>query len=212
MESQIGLSITLVIVIITALISIQGFNNQGIVERLKHSPYAETRNKEWYRLITSGFVHGGWLHLIINMFVLFEFGRLIEMHFVVFFGQTGRFIYLVMYLLAIAAGDLPSLLKHKDNPGYGSIGASGAVSAIVFIYIILYPWHMLYLYGILPIPAILGGIAYLAYSSWASKKQTSRIDHLAHFYGAVFGVVFIFALKPSLVVEFFKKLIDIPFL
>lgn len=206
------MSITLVIVIVTALISIQGFSRPGIIEKLKHSPYLEVRNNEWYRLITSGFVHGGWLHLLINMFVFYGFGELIELHFVEFFGNTGRFLFLAMYILSIAAGDLPTLLRNRDNPQYASVGASGAVSAIVFIYIILYPWKMLYLYGILPIPAIIGGVAYLIYSSWASRQQHSRIDHLAHFYGAVFGVVFMIALKPSLAVDFVQKLLDVPFL
>ena len=197
--------ITIALVVITSLISIQGFSRPGIVERLKHSPYREKHAREWYRLVTSGFVHGGWFHLIINMFVFYEFGRLIEAHFIQFFGNAGGFIYLLMYVLSIAAGDLPSLVKHRDNPHYASIGASGAVSAIVFIYILIYPWRMLYLYGILPIPAIVGGIAYLWYSSWASKNQQSRIDHMAHFYGAVFGVIFVICLRPILAVEFAHK-------
>ena len=106
------MSITLVIVIVTAIISIQGFNRPAMVDRLKHYPYTETRSREWYRLITSGFVHGGWIHLLINMFVFYEFGHIIEANFVAFFGQPGRFIFLVMYLLSIVAGDLPTLFPN----------------------------------------------------------------------------------------------------
>ena len=206
------MSITLVIIIITVLVSIQGFSRIAIVEKLKHHPYSEVRNGEWYRLLTSGFVHGGWVHLLINMFVLYSFGAHIEQVFAGIWGTTlGLIMYLVMYLAAIIAGDLPTLARHKDNPAYASIGASGAVSAVVFIFIFLYPWEMLYLYGILPIPAIVGGIAYLIYSSWASRKSNDRIDHLAHFYGAVFGVVFMIAFKPSLVGHFIRSVSDLPF-
>jgi membrane associated rhomboid family serine protease len=206
------LSITLVIIIVTALISVQAFSRPGIIERLKHHPYSEVRHGEWYRLLTSGFVHGGWVHLLINMFVLYSFGRIIEMEFLGLWGPTlGRIMYLVMYLLAIVAGDLPSLVRHKDNPAYASIGASGAVSAVVFIFILLYPWEMLYLYGILPIPALLGGIAYLIYSSWASRNRNDRVDHMAHFYGAVFGIIFMIAFKPSLLQHFINSVMDFPF-
>lgn len=206
------MSITLVIIILTALVSVQGFSNPGIVERLKHHPYSEVRNGEWFRLLTSGFVHGGWVHLLINMFVLYSFGSLIENVFLGIWGSTlGRILYLVMYLLAIIAGDLPSLLRHKNNPAYASIGASGAVSAVVFIFILLYPWEMLYLYGIIPIPAIIGGIAFLIYSSWASRNRNDRVDHMAHFYGAIFGIVFMIAVKPSVLEHFFVSVIDLPF-
>jgi membrane associated rhomboid family serine protease len=194
------------------LISLQGFSRVGVIERLKHHPYSEAHNGEWFRLLTSGFVHSGWLHLLINMLVLYSFGGLIESVFVSLWGPTaGRIMYIAMYLTAIVAGDLPTLAKYKDNPAYASIGASGAVSAVVFIYIFLFPWEMLWLYAILPIPAIIGGIGYLIYSSWASRSRNDRIDHMAHFYGAIFGVVFMIAFKPSLVGHFIQSITDLPF-
>ena len=206
------MSITLVIIIVTSIISVQAFSRPGIIERLKHHPYSEVRHGEWFRLLTSGFVHGGWVHLLINMFVLYSFGSHIETVFLGLWGTTlGRIMYLVMYLLAIVAGDLPSLARHKDNPAYASIGASGAVSAVVFIFILLYPWEMLYLYGILPIPALIGGVAYLIYSSWASRNRNDRVDHMAHFYGAVFGIIFMIAFKPSLLQHFISSVMDFPF-
>jgi membrane associated rhomboid family serine protease len=206
------MSITIIIIVFTCLISIQAFSRYGILERLKHYPYVEIRNREWYRLLTSGFVHGGWVHLIINMLVLFMFGEHIEKIFESLWGPTvGRTLFLVMYLMAIVVGDLPTLVKHKDNPAYASIGASGAVSAVVFIFILLYPWEMLYIYGIVPVPALLGGIGYLIYSSWASRRQNDRIDHLAHFYGAVFGVVFMIVLKPQLMLYFIDQVSNLPF-
>jgi len=203
------MSITVIILIITCLISYQCFNNQSLFERLKHSPYLESRNKEYHRLITSGFVHGGWLHLFINMFVLYEFGQFIEDSYIQLFGVTmGRVSFLLMYILTIIAGDLPTYFKHRNNPGYASVGASGAVSGIVFIYILFLPWSKIYLYGIIPIYSILAGIAYLAYSSWASKKRRDNIDHMAHFYGAIFGLLFTIALKPELLSRFIDQLVN----
>lgn len=206
------MSVTILIVVVTALISIQAFSKPGMLDKLKHHPYSEVRNGEWYRLLTSGFVHGGWVHLLVNMFVLYMFGEYIEQAFVSLWGATfGRVLYLVMYLLAIVAGDLPTLIRQKDNPGYASIGASGAVSAVLFIYILLNPWETLWLYAIIPIPAIIAGVGYLIYSSWASRNQQDRIDHLAHFYGALFGVVFVIVLQPRLIGYFIERVSDLPF-
>ena len=203
------MSITVIILIITCLVSYLCFNNQSLFESLKHSPYLESRNKEYHRLISSGLVHGGWLHLFINMFVLYEFGQYIEDTYIQLFGVTmGRVNFLLMYVLTIIAGDLPTYFKHRNNPGYASVGASGAVSGIVFIYILLQPWSQIYLYGIIPIYSILAGIAYLAYSSWASKKSRDNVDHMAHFYGAIFGLVFTVALKPQLLGRFIDQLMN----
>ena len=147
------------------------------------------------------------------MFVLYEFGRRIEIYYLDFFGlQMGRMMYVAMYLLTIIAGDIPTLIKHRDNPNYGSIGASGAVSGILFIYILIHPWHTLSLYVIIPIPAIIAGIGYLWYSSWSSKRGTDRIDHLAHFYGAWLGMLFTVAFKPSLILDFVESVSQVPWL
>jgi membrane associated rhomboid family serine protease len=206
------MSVTIVLIILTGIISFQAFSKIGMLEKLKHHPYSEVHNGEWYRLLTSGFVHNGWIHLLINMFVLYVFGEHIEQVFTSLWGEMlGRILYLVMYLLAIVAGALPTLIKHKDNPAYASIGASGAVSAVVFIFILLNPWELLYLYAIIPIPAIVGGVLYLIYSSWASRRRNDRVDHMAHFYGALFGVIFVIILKPYLFLYFIDRVTDLPF-
>ena len=207
------LSITLIIVAVTCLVSIASFNNRQLFEQLKHYPIAEHRNSEYYRLISSGFVHGSWWHLGINMFVLYEFGRAVEYIFTGFFGETiGRTIFLVAYLLMIVIGDIPTFIKHKNNPAYGSIGASGAVSGILFMYILYYPWQNLYLYFAIPIPAIVLGVLYLFYSSWASKNQQDLIDHEAHFFGAVGGVFLMSLLIPTSFPNFIQKFaLGLPF-
>ena len=201
------MSITLAICIITGIISFQGFNNPRIVDRLKHYPVAEHRNGEYYRFLSSGFVHGGWLHLLINLFVLYQFGPIVEQVYAQLFGEiAGPAIFLVMYLTCIIVADLPTYFKHKDNPSYAAIGASGAVSGVVFIYILFFPWAQLSLYGIIPFRAIVGGIAYLVYSSWASRNKYDRVDHSAHFFGALYGIVFTLILKPGIAGLFIEEL------
>lgn len=206
------MSITLIFVILTVIVSYQGFTRPGVIEQLKHWPYREKRYNEWYRFITSGFVHGSWIHLGVNMYVLYVFGEVIENSYLNIFGETmGRINFILLYVLTIIAGDIPSYFRFRNQPAYASIGASGAVSGIIFIYILLNPWNTLLLFFIVPVPAIILGIGYLWYSSWASKNSHDNIDHLAHFYGALFGILFSIALKPDLAMHFLRKLQDIPF-
>ncbi len=203
------MSLTIIIVIITGLISYRCFEDRALFDKLKHHPYSEAHNKEWYRMITSGFVHGDWVHLGINMFVLWQFGEIVESLFVQSFGMTmGKVNYLLLYFLTIIFADIPSLLKHKDNRHYSAVGASGAVSGILFVFILFMPWHILRLYGIIPIPGIIAGIGYLVYSSWADKRGGGRIAHDAHLYGALFGFLFAIILKPSFFTMFMERLIN----
>lgn len=203
------MSITLIIIILTCLVSYQALNNQSMFQQLKHSPYLEARDNEFYRFVTSGFVHGSFPHLFINMYVLYIFGESVENYFVQVFGEgMGRINYLLLYLLAIVVGDLPTYTKHKENPAFASVGASGAVSAILFVFILFNPWSTLLLFFIIPCPAILAAILYVIYSTWASKNQNDMIDHDAHLYGAIFGFLFAIALKPSLFETFMERLMN----
>ena len=206
------LSVTLLIIIFTALISYQGFSKYEVINRLKHYPAREFESKEYYRLLTSGFVHADWTHLLVNMFVLYSFGNYIESFIVNEFGNTqGRIIYLLLYLLNIIIANIPTTIKNSHNPGFSSIGASGAVSGIIFIFILLQPWSILYLFFIIPVPAIIAGVAYLIYSSWAARQEHGRLDHLAHFGGAIAGMLMISLLKPSILSHFLYKLVhDFP--
>jgi len=203
------MSLTLIIVIITGLISYQAFNNRSMMEQLKHYPYAEARNKEYFRFLSSGFIHNDWVHLLINMFVLYSFGEILEQVFLQIFGEMmGRINYLLLYLFSIVFASIPSFLKHRNNPSYGAVGASGAVSAVLFSFLIFYPWEMIYLYAIIPIPGIVAGLAYLAYSHWASKNRNDNIGHDAHFYGSVFGFLFTIVLQPSQFSAFLQRLVQ----
>ncbi len=202
------MSVTLIIIIFTAIVSIQAFSRADIFEKLKHHPYTEHRNKEYYRWLTSGLIHADYVHLFINMFVLWQFGGVVEKIYQSLFGDTlGMFLFVLMYFSAIVFSDLPTFRKHKDNPHYSAIGASGAVSAIVFTFILFYPWASMSLYGIIPFRAILGGVAYLIYEQWASKNSNDNIGHDAHFAGAIYGMMFTILLKPSIYNDFVEQII-----
>lgn len=202
------MSITLILIIVTGLISYQAFERPGMLQALQHHPFTEENNKEYYRLLTAGFVHGSWMHLLINMFVLYQFGVFVEYEFIELFGETmGRINYLALYLLTIVAANIPTFFMHRGSPYFASVGASGAISGILFVFVLFNPWSTLLLFFILPIPAIVAAVLYLVYSSWASKNQSDRIDHAAHFYGALFGMLFALVLKPSLLGFFLDRLI-----
>ncbi len=203
------ISITLLIILFTSFISYQGFSRYDIIDRLKQYPYREMHTKEYYRLLTSGFVHADWTHLLVNMFVLYGFGEYIESYLVHQFGTPkGQITYLILYLLNIILANLPTTFRQAQNPGFSSIGASGAVSGMVFIYILLNPWSILYLFFIIPVPAIIAGVGYLAYSSWAANKGHGRLDHSAHFAGALAGMAMIILIHQEIVADFFHKLVS----
>ncbi|MBK7525742.1 MAG: rhomboid family intramembrane serine protease [Saprospiraceae bacterium] len=208
------MSITLLIIIFTCLVSLAAFNNQDFFNKLKQHPVSEYRHKEYYRMLTSGFLHGDYLHLFLNMFVLYEFGKYVESFVVSQFDNLmiGRVMFIVIYLFIIVAADIPTFLKHKTNPYFASIGASGAVAGILFMYIMLNPWAMLGLFAIIPVPAILFGGLYLWYSSWASKNSHDLVDHDAHFFGAVTGMIILVAIQPSVFGIFIQEVIQgLPF-
>ncbi|MBK8519248.1 MAG: rhomboid family intramembrane serine protease [Saprospiraceae bacterium] len=203
------MSATLVLVIITSIISIFCFSNKRWFDHLKHYPLLENQNKQYYRWLTSGFVHGSYIHLFVNMFVLHEFGRTVEDYLIFHFGYAGGIVlFTFTYLLIIVMGDIPTYFKNKENYSFASVGASGGVSGIIFIYILLFPWHNLYLFAIVPLPAILFGVLYLWYSTWASKNQNDMIDHEAHFYGAVAGILIAIITRPDIIHEFITHLVN----
>jgi len=205
--------ITIALSIIIFAISLQGFNNIAFFERFKHDPYRVFRDKEYYRLLTSGFLHGSWIHLLINLFVFWQFGRFVEEYiFISSFGQVvGSVLYLLLFFLSVIVANIPGTFKHRNNPYFGSIGASGAVSAILFSYVLLNPWGKIYLYAIIPIYTVVAALLYLGYSHWASRNSRDNIDHSAHFYGAVFGFIYTILVNPSILGYFIDRLtIDFP--
>lgn len=193
------MSHTLIIIIITALISFSAFNNSRIYNDLIMYPPAINRG-QYYRLLTSGFIHADFMHLIFNMLTLWFFGKVLEERYFMYFG---KFTFLIFYLAAITLSDLPSYIKHKNNSSYASLGASGGVSAILFAYIILAPWSTIYLF-FLPVPAIVFGVVYLVYSQYMARKGGDNINHDAHFWGAVIGVAGVLLLDKEAIPRFIQ--------
>ena len=185
---------TLIIVIITSAISVIAFSNRTLFVRFQFNPYQVYHRKEWYRILTHGVLHADWAHLIINMFVLFSFGEVIENAFHFMAARTWMKFpmlwYVFFYLLALVISSLTTLRKHKDDVWYNSVGASGAVSAVLFCSIFFYPQMTLLFMGVIPIKAYIFGPLYLLYSYYAARKAGDNINHDAHLLGAVFGFLF----------------------
>tara|TARA_A100001015_G_C14944486_1_gene694022 strand:- start:852 stop:1487 length:636 start_codon:yes stop_codon:yes gene_type:complete len=199
-------SYTIILIIITCIISFITFNNEEIKSNLLFSPYQYVNYKKWWILISHGFIHADFLHLFFNMYVLYIFGPTLEFYFINS-SELGAFYYIGFYLLGIIFSTLPSILKHKNNPIYNSLGASGAVSSVVFAYIIIYPLRELGLILIpgLFLPGFIFGIIYLLAEHYLSKKQYSNIAHDAHISGSLFGVFFIVIYDFNNLLIFFQK-------
>jgi len=195
---------TTLIIIITVIISIAAWQNKALLNRLIFYPPAVTRG-QWDRFVTHGFIHADSMHLLFNMFTLYFFGRVIEGLYRPFVFGYG---FVLFYVLAIVAAMIPSYFKNKDNASYLSLGASGGVSAVLFAFILIAPWESIYLFAILPIPAIVFAVAYVAYSIYADKRGGSGINHMAHLWGGAFGVVATIILRPQILPHFFAALLN----
>jgi membrane associated rhomboid family serine protease len=177
------LSLTTIIIIITVLVSYISFSNRELLFKLLLWPYRMKREPvEYYRILTSGFVHNDTTHLIVNMLTFYFFADAL-------LGVVGNVHFLILYCSAIIVANLPSVVKNKDKYESMALGASGGVAAIVFAYIYLSPWNLLYLFFIVPIPAILFAIIYVVYS-YKMKDKDSKIGHEAHLWGAVYGFLY----------------------
>lgn len=201
---------TYLVIAITAIISFAAFGNSVFFQRLLLNPYIVFNRNEWYRLISHAFVHANFLHLFVNMIVLLSFGRYVESIFqqLLTIGsiRLPQLHFIILYLGAAIISTLTTLKKHKNDPYYQSVGASGAVSAIVFFSIFFSPLEKLYLMAIIPIPGIVFAFAYLAYSNYMSRKGGDNINHDAHFVGAVFGFIYPILIDPKLFLFFLRQL------
>lgn len=188
--------ITYTIICITVIISFICFNNRQLFEKLALNPYQIMHRHEWYRIITHGFVHADETHLFVNMFTYWSFGTYIETIFEE--AGWGTINYVLLYFGAMIIASLPDLIRYRNAAWYRSIGASGAVSAILFTSIFLSPWDKILLFAVIPIPGILFGVVYLIYCQYMARKGGDNINHNAHFYGALFGFVFPIFMNPHL--------------
>jgi membrane associated rhomboid family serine protease len=199
------LSVTLIIIIITSLVSFGGFNNEKIINDLIFYPPAITQRNQWYRFFSCGLIHGDLAHLIFNMVSLYMFGEFVEMAFSspILFGEKGKLLYTGMYLLAQFFCLLPTFAKHKNDYYYRSLGASGAVSAVVFAGILFNPTAKIGFFFIPPvIPGFIFGPVYLIASTYLEKQAKDNINHSAHIWGALFGIGFIITAAAALKTDY----------
>ncbi len=202
------MSITIILIGITLVASLLAFNNEDLMRKWILNPYLVHHKKQWWRMITSGFIHADFMHLFFNLFAFYGFGMAVENYYAAIFEEKGIFFYLLLYLGAIVIANGPSLHKNKDNHYYNSLGASGAVSAVIFAAILFQPWSKIYFFGVIGIPGILMGPLYLFIEYRMGKQGGTGINHDAHFWGAIFGLLFTLALKPTLVLFFFDQLMS----
>ena len=186
------MSLTLILIIITVIVSILAFTNEKIKNDLIFQPSEITQRNQYYRFISYGFIHADIMHLIFNIYAFYLFGGITEYYFGKVFGVNGGAFYLLLYFLSLVVCVIPDYLKYKNNSNYRSLGASGAVSAVVFAYIMFDPLQGIGLLFIpIFIPGFLFGILFLVISYFLGKKGGSAINHSAHVWGAIAGVLFI---------------------
>lgn len=195
---------TLTLIILTCLVSFIAFGNRTVMNRLIMWPPAMRRG-QFDRFITYGFVHADGTHLLFNMITLYFFGRAIEAFYRPYLAGMG---FILFYLAALVVAMLPSYLRHKNDPNYLSLGASGAVSAVLFAYILFAPWNLIFVFFI-PIPAIVYALLYTAYTVYSARRGQDNINHSAHLWGAGFGVLATIAIEPRLVPRFMQELLRI---
>lgn len=199
--------ITQIIIGITAVVSILAFFNKELKGRLLFSPIMIAQHRQAYRFITHAFVHADWMHLAVNMFVLLSFGTAVEGAYGALFGAKGWYFFLLLYFGGVLLSSTPSYAKHKDNKFYNAVGASGAVSAVLFASILINPLAGIrFIFIPFNIPAFIFGGIYLFYSAYMAKRGNDNIGHDAHFWGAVYGLLFTILLKPSLGAAFLHQI------
>lgn len=200
-------NLTLILIIITVGISLYAMNQSGVLYGFMMNPYMITQRGQYYRLVTSGFIHKDHMHLLFNMFSFYFFGTQLEYIFQYIFGGTmGSVYFILLYILGIIVSDLPTLIKHRNNHGYNSLGASGAVSAVIFACILFQPLQDICLYAVLCFPGFILGTLYLIYSYISAKKSRDGINHDAHLYGALFGIIFCIVLYPDSIHIFIEQM------
>jgi membrane associated rhomboid family serine protease len=200
------MTITNIIIGITVLISLLAMSRQKLMHNLMMNPYRIKRNNEYYRFLTSGFIHIDHMHLLFNMFSFYFFGTVMETIFNRVFDAAGSLYFIALYLLAIIVSDLTTYFKQKDNPHYNSLGASGGVAAVIFAFIIFEPLEKICFFIAICMRGFIAGILFIAFSYYQGRKSNSAINHEAHLYGALFGLLFCIVTYPASIANFIEKI------
>lgn len=167
------------------------------------------RQAQFERFITHGFIHIDPMHLLFNMFTLYFFGSILESFYSKYIFGAG---FIVFYLLAIIMAIIPSYINNRHNKNYASLGASGAVSAVLFAFVLFAPWHMIYIFAAIPIPAIIFAVLYVIFSMTALHKKNDNINHSAHLFGALYGIIMTIIFEPAVAKLFLEQLFNPPWL
>lgn len=194
--------ITLIIIALTCVVSFMALKNARLLDDLILWPPAISRQREYHRLVTYGLVHADFGHLLFNMITLYFFGRVMEGF---FSARLGTFGFALFYIGALVVSILPTYLKNRDNPQYRSLGASGAVSAVLFAFILLAPWQLIIVL-VVPLPAIVYALAYTAYSIYMDRRGSGNVNHSAHLWGAAYGVLVTVLVDPRVLPYFLNAL------
>jgi len=201
------MNITYIFIGISVLISWYAFSQPDVSRKFMMNPYLINSRNQYYRFLTSGFIHKDFVHLLWNMISLYFFGSVVEEIFKIIFGASlGGIYFIALYLLGIIISDLPTYFKHRSNPGYNSLGASGGVSSVIFTSIIFLPLNKICIYFIC-LPGFILGTIYLIYSYFNGRKSLDNINHDAHLYGALFGLVFSVVMYPPSLKSFFDQIL-----
>jgi membrane associated rhomboid family serine protease len=198
-------SITILLICITVAVSFSTFNKPCLQHRLTMNPNVIKTKGQYYRFISSGFIHKDHMHLLWNMFSFYFFGTAVEHDFNSLFGEAGMYYFLVLYLTAIVISDLPTYFKERNHVGYNSLGASGGVGSVIFVFIILQPLQSICLYFALCMPGFVFGAGYMLYTYYQGRKSSDNINHDAHLYGALYGLLFCAIVYPASLLEFYQQ-------
>jgi membrane associated rhomboid family serine protease len=197
---------------ITIAASFLAWNQTSLFDKLMMNPYAISHKNQYYRFITSGLIHKDHMHLLFNMFSFYFFGLAVERVFTEVYGELGSIYFIILYVVAIVVSDLPTYFKNRNNPNYNSLGASGAVSAVIFAFIIFEPLQRICIYIALCMPGFILGTLYIGFSYYQGRKANDNINHDAHLYGALFGLIFCIATYPASIPQFIDQIRNWEFL
>jgi membrane associated rhomboid family serine protease len=202
----------LILIALTAGISMYAWSNRELIEKWIFSPYLVSQRGQWYRFLTSGFLHADFVHLAFNLFAFYSFSPAVLSEFAGAYGiQGGIAAFLLLYIGGIIVSDIPTYFRHRNDPAYRSLGASGGISSVLFASILFYPTGRISVFPLPPdigIPSFLFGFLYLAYSYYQGRRRGDNINHDAHFYGALFGIVVALALVPQAGLTFISQVRD----
>lgn len=189
-----------IIFLFTVITSIYAFNDNQLFGKFMLHPYSASKGRNLHTFITSGLIHADWMHLFFNMFTFVAFAFQLEQ-------LIGHWQFGVLYFVSMILADIPSVMKHKDHYWYHSLGASGAVSGILFSYILFFPLNKIMIF---PLPfgiySIVFGVLYLIYCFYMAKQSRDNINHDAHFFGAITGIIITLVIQPGIIPHFLRQL------